>query len=105
MAEISTWRNGDSGKIVKEIIDTNFTNLNVQIGQLSQKYIYSFSKADWNDGIIFISYSEYLKQNPCIELYVKTSGGYSPVVGGYEINNNGISLQTDLPYDGRVVIR
>ena len=105
MAEINTWRNGDSGKIVKEVIDSNFTNLNVQIGQLSNRYVFSFAESDWRNGVIYIEYSEYMKQNPCVEVYINTNNGLSPVWGGYEIKNNGIELQSDLPYAGKVVIR
>lgn len=102
---MKTWNNGDKGSLVKEIIDGNFSILDARITQVNRVYVKEFTSSDWNSGIILIQYSEYVKQNPCIDLYRKNSNGYSIVFGGYEIKDYGIELQSDMAYDGKVVIR
>lgn len=105
MAEINTWQYGDSGKTVKEIIDTNFDNLNTQVNQLTNRWEREFKTADWEYGVIRIPYSEYKKINPCVDLYIKTDNGFSFVYGGCVIKEDGIELQSDMPYEGKVVVR
>ena len=109
MAELVFWQNGDSGKTVKNAIETSFKNVNEQLSQLSQKhdssYVFDFAVSDWNNGKITIDYSAYLKQNPCVHLYIKNGNKYSFVCGDYIITASGIELQSDLAYEGRVVIR
>lgn len=103
-----TWQNGERGKVVKEIIDGNFEELDVRMSGLesSNKAITKmFFPLDWENGIITIDYAEYKKVNPCIELYIKTDKGYSIVYGGYVLTDNGIELQSDIAYEGKVVIR
>ena len=105
MAEIKKWQYGDSGETVKNVIDSNFSNLNEQVNQLTYRWEYSFKASDWVDGVIKLTYSQYKKINPCVDLYIKSKDGYSFVHGGYEIKSDGIELQSDLPYEGKVVIR
>lgn len=105
MAELKFWQNGDRGATVKKVIETNFENINEQVSQLSNKYVLYFTTSQWKDGIITIAYSEYNKLNPCVDLYIKNGTGYSFVHGGYEIKDNGIELQSDIAYEGKVVIR
>lgn len=105
MAELVFWQNGDSGKTVQKAIETSFKNINEQLNQVSNVCVFDFKKSDWNSGKIIIAYSSYLRQNPCIDLYIKNNNGYSFVYGGYEITEDGIELQSDLAYEGRVVIR
>lgn len=105
MAEIHEWENGARGKDVKAIIDSNFKNLNNQLNQLSNRYVRTFTSSDWKNGVISINYSEYLKQNPCVDLYIKSGAGYAFVYGGYEIKGDVVELQSDIAYDGKVVIR
>ena len=105
MAEIHEWQNGDNGGIVKKIIDSNFRNINTQLNRMSYEYVYSFTLSDWKNGEIVIDYSSYSKDNPCVNLYIKTKTGYSLVYNGYEITSAGIKLQSDIAYEGKVVIR
>lgn len=105
MAEIGKWQYGDNGKKVKEIIDTNFANINEQVNQLTNRWEYKFKASDWIDGKITLAYSQYKKINPCVDLYIESSNGYSLVYGGYEILSKGIELQSDMPYAGKVVVR
>ena len=105
MAEIHEWQNGDKGGVVKKIIDSNFKNINTQLERISYEYVYSFTMSDWKNGEIFINYSKYSKDNPCVTLYIKTKTGHTLVYGGYEITKAGIKLQSDIAYEGKVVIR
>lgn len=102
---MDTWRNGDSGKVVKNIIDNNFKKLDNRIKQSVETYARNFVSSEWSSGIITIPFSEHNKKNPYVELYIKTKNGYSPVLNGYEIKDNGIELKSDIAYEGRVVIR
>ena len=105
MAELVFWQNGDSGKTVQQAIETSFKYINDQLNRVSNVYVLDFKTSDWNDGKIIIGYSEHLKLNPSVDLYVKNGNGYSLVYGGYEITSGDIELQSDLAYEGRVVIR
>ena len=102
---METWSNGDRGKVVKEVIDNNFKILNSRVSQLEDKRVLYFPTSKWKNGTIFIEYSAYNKSNPCVDVYIKNSTGYSFVYGGYEIRDNGIELQSDIPYECKVVIR
>lgn len=105
MAKIDKWRYGDNGETVKNIIDSNFANLNAQVNQLTNRWEYYFDISDWNSGKIYLPYSQYGVINPCVDLYIENNEGYSFVYGGYEIKPDGIELQSDLAYKGKVVIR
>lgn len=67
--------------------------------------VITFAKSDWGSGDIFIPYSDYKKANPCVDLYLKHEDEYCLVYGGYKIVSDGIKLQSDIAYDGKVVIR
>ena len=67
--------------------------------------VVTFLKSDWESGYISIPYSDYKKTNPCIDLYAKFEDEYCLVYGGYKIVSDGIKLQSDIAYDGKVVIR
>ena len=106
---MDTWENGAKGSDVKKIIDGNFDNLDIRLKEVAKQatsvYIKEFITSDWTSDVITIKYSEYNKLNPCVELYIKDNNGYSVVFGGYTINDYGIELQSDMAYEGKVVIR
>ena len=102
---MNTWDNGARADVVKKIIDTNFQELSNRIDETAHFYVKNFKTSDWDGNTIFISHAESKKLNPCVNLYIKTNTGYSVVEGGFEIVNGGVELQTDIPYEGRVVIR
>ena len=125
------WENGAKGSEVKNIIDNNFTKLdertrvmNNHIGDMDKhmaeidKHMSkldpldrSFAASDWSFDensklyIISILYEDYDKANPCVEVYIKNEDSYSLVYGAYKIVKYGIELHSDIPYEGRVVIR
>ena len=114
---MDSWVNGAQGSDVKRIIDNNFDildkrtlKINDDMSKLNPSSI-NFIASDWNfvSGLrtydISIPYANYNKENPCVEVYVKNGNDYSVVYGGYIIAESGIVLQSDIPYEGKVVIR
>lgn len=114
---MESWANGAQGSNVKRVIDNNFdildkrtTKINNDILNLSPLGI-NFVVSDWafvdnlKTYIISIPYADYNRENPCVEVYIKNEDGYSLVYGGYIIGEHGINLQSDIPYEGKVVIR
>lgn len=105
---MQSWANGAKGEEVKRIIDENFDFLEKSINQFAKVYVKDFTQADWGSGAgsIYIPFSEYNKETPFVELFIKNAKNqYSTVYGGYTVDKNGVLLQSDIPYEGRVVIR
>lgn len=102
---MSLWKTGDSGEKVRQVIEKQFNTLNERINQGMPPYVMDFKLSDWDNGTIFIEQSKYNKAYPCVDLYMKLNGTYSLALGGYSYSNGGIELQSDIPYEGRVVIR
>ena len=108
---MDSWNNGAKASDVKRIIDNNFDildkrTINVQT-YIESKFVASKWTFDSNleTYTISIPYSDYNKKNPWVMLYIKNGNGYSPVYGGYIVHEDSIELQSDIPYEGRVVIR
>lgn len=114
---MESWKNGAQGSEVKRIINNNFDildkkiiGINGKISNLEPTGI-TFVSSTWvyvessKTYAIFIPYSSYNKANPSVEVYIKNGDGYSPVRGGYKIKEYGVELQSDLAYEGKVVIR
>lgn len=117
---MDSWTNGAKGSEVKRVIDNNFDILDKRtikikedISKLDSLNIKSinFVESNWgfnqnlNTYTISISYMGYEKSNPNVDIYMKNEDGYSFVYGGYKISEDGIDLQSDIPYEGKVVIR
>ena len=122
---MDSWRNGAQSSEVKSIIDKNFDILDkrtIKINGDISKLIdnggselnslnIEFVASNWifadnsKTYVISIPYSDYNRENPCVEVYIKNEDDYSPVYGGYKIGKYGIDLQSDMPYEGRVVIK
>ena len=114
---MESWKNGTRGSEVRRVIDNNFDildkrtiGINDRISNLEPTGI-TFASSTWayveasKTYSIFIPRSNYNKANPCVEVYIKDGDGYSPVRGGYKIKEYGVELQSDLAYEGKVVIR
>lgn len=74
----------------------------------SSDYAHSFNIgiASWENGQISISFDTHKIPNPCVKLYISYGGVYTEVLGGVSIDNTGnITLSTDIPFAGRVVIK
>jgi hypothetical protein len=114
---VDSWVNGAKGSEVKRVIDKNFDILNKRTQGLSndisnlKPLSINFVVSDWSfdesakTHIISIPHADYNRENPCIEVYIKNNGDYSVVCGGYTVGEYGIKLRSDMPYEGRVVIR
>ena len=97
-----TWRNGAKGGEVKNIIDYNF---NVASKAL-KKYTQNISVSDWIDNGISVPFSKHGIENPTVQLFMTYDDSFEPVLGGVKIDSEyNITLSTDLPFDGRIVIR
>lgn len=99
---IKTWRNGAKGEEVKAIIDYNFK----VVSKALNKYIQDIEAKDWSGGNIVIPYSKHDVENPSVQLFIKNNNSFAPVLGGIEVDSAyNVTLFTDLPFDGRVVIK
>lgn len=122
---MESWVNGEKGSEVKRIIDSNFDILDKRTKKMNDDILkledsnasnspslkIEFIVSNWvfvenlKTYIISIPYENYKNENPCVEVYIKNEDGYSSVYGGYIIKESAIDLQSDMPYEGRVVIR
>lgn len=144
---VKTWRNGDSGGEVKNIIDYNFNVVSKYLSKdirtlstqerklLSSDYIsentlvfdteenqwYKYSNGswvnafmyakdisvdDWTDNSISILFTQHGIKNPVVQLSMESGGSFVPVLGGVKIDSKyNVTLSTDLPFNGRVVIK
>ena len=99
---IKTWRNGAKGEEVKAIIDYNF---NV-VSKALKKHTKDISVSDWINNNIFIPFSEHGIENPTVQLFVKSDDSFDIVFGGVKVDSEyNVTLSTDLPFDGRVVVK
>lgn len=74
----------------------------------SNSFVYSqdLAVSSWISGEISIPHSLHLVSNPCVQLYILQDGKYESVLGGIYIDNEyNVTLSTDLPFDGKVVIK
>lgn len=114
---MDSWANGAKGSEVKHVIDKNFDILDKRTIKINNDILtlntisLNFVVSDWGfvedikSYTISIPYTDYNKENPFVEVYIKDGDGYSAVCGGYKIKEHGIELQSDIPYEGRAVIR
>ena len=102
--ELRKWENGARGDYVKEVVDYNFQFLNDRITKRS--YSKTFTASDWRNGTIYIDYYEHRFESPIIQVTMLYNGNYVDVYGGYYTDsNNNVYLQSDIPFDGKVVIK
>ena len=97
-----TWRNGAKGEDVKNIIEYNF-NL---VSKALKKYMQDISIDDWAGNSISILFSKHGIENPTVQLLIEDNGSFDAVLGGVKVDSEyNITLSTDLPFNGRVVIK
>lgn len=148
---IKTWSNGESGAVVRKIIEDNFKfatkHLNKTMLSLSTEerltlnydylsdgllvydttknayfkyiakskswekqanncFVYNFTVSKWKDNAISIPFEEHTIPNPNVQVFILNSNNYEPVFGGFQIDNEfNIILLSDLPFDGKVVVK
>ena len=61
---------------------------------------------DWADNNINISFDQHGVQHPLVQLFIEIGSSLIPVLGGVKIDSeHNITLSTDLPFNGRIVIK
>lgn len=69
-------------------------------------YANDISIDDWADNTITILFEEHGVENPVVQLSMISGDSVISVLGGVEIDSEyNITLSTDLPFDGKVVIK
>lgn len=69
-------------------------------------YEQTISVGDWVDNSIKISIERHRIKNPVVQLYVADGDSLIPVLGGVNIEADyNVTLSTDLPFAGKVVIK
>lgn len=98
------WNNGDSGQVVKDVIEYNFALLNKRLDE--RYFTKTFTSTDWKNGVITVDYYEHRINPPSPHVLMLNNGKYIDVYGGYYIDaENNIHLQSDIPFNGKVVIK
>ena len=78
----------------------------VAISVDNSAFIQSISIDDWTDNTINILFNQHGIENPVVQLFMGNEDSYTPVLGGVKIDSEyNIVLSTDLPFDGKVVIK
>ena len=102
--DLKKWSSGASGKDVREAIEYNFNILKQRLD--NRTYQKTFTISDWKDGVIFIDYYEHRILTPSPHVMILQDGKYVDVYGGYYIDDKDcVYLQSDIPFDGKVVIK
>ena len=97
-----TWRNGAQAKEVKAVIDYNFNATSKAL----KKYAQDIDVDDWTDNSIFVPFIKHGIENPTVQLFIESDDSYVAVLGGVKIDSDyNITLSTDLPFNGRVVVK
>ena len=66
----------------------------------------NFLVADWTDNTIQISYDEHCVSSPTPSLFRLHDDCYEEIVGGITINlDETIVIQSDMPFDGKIIIK
>lgn len=68
-----------------------------------KRYIYVDS---WINNTISILFEEHGIKKPIVQLYIKSEDIFIPVLGGIRVDSEyNVTLSTDLPFDGKVIIK
>ena len=64
------------------------------------------SIVDWRNNNISILFEQHGIENPVVQLLMKDGDSFIPVLGGVKIDSEyNVTLSTDLPFNGKVVIK
>lgn len=87
------WYKYSNGNWVKTSVDDNVYSQDISVG-------------DWVDKNIQISVSQHGIKSPVVQLFMRGENSFIPVLGGVEVDYEyNVKLSTDLPFDGKVVIK
>ena len=74
--------------------------------ECSSEYVCNFTRSAWLRNTIYIGFESHHIKNPIVELYIKDGNGYESVFGGVSIDEDfNITVSTDIPFDGKVVVK
>ena len=78
-----------------------------EVYNLQSSYELTVTPNMWKDGKIIIPYETHLLNNPSVSLFMRMSdGNYQNVLGGvYLDNDKNITLQSDLAFTGKVIVK
>lgn len=69
-------------------------------------YTQNISIADWEYNSIQIPFSQHGIENPIVQLLIQNGNSFTDVYGGVSIDADyNISLSTDIPFNGKVVVK
>ena len=69
-------------------------------------YTQTISVDDWKNNTIQIDATQHAVSNPMVEMFIFSRGSFIPVFGGIEVDNqNNVILSSDMPFNGKVVIK
>jgi hypothetical protein len=70
-------------------------------------YTKHISVSDWINNGMSILFDQHGVENPVVQLYMMNDDSFIPVIGGVKKidSKHNITLSTDLPFDGKVVIK
>lgn len=87
------WYKYSEGTWIKTSVDDNI-------------YTQSISISDWIDNSIKVLFDHHGIKSPIVQLFMKNENSFIPVIGGVDVDSeHNIILTTDLPFDGKVVIK
>ena len=91
------WYKYSNGSWVKAFVSNTGSNV---------AYTRDISIDDWVGNTINILFNQHGVENPVVQLLIKSGDSFTPVLGGVEVDStNNVTLLTDLPFNGRVVIK
>ena len=97
--------NTTTGKWLQNI-GGNWVNYMFPVANTDNAYSMSIGVATWENGNISIPFTAHGITNPCVKLYITHNGVYTEVLGGVVVDDIGnITLSTDMPFAGRVVVK
>ena len=87
------WYKYSGGSWVKTSVDDNMYTQNISV-------------SDWMDKKINIPFEQHGVMNPVVQLLMESELSFVGVLGGVEIDSTyNVVLSTDLPFNGKVVIK
>lgn len=91
--DFKTWYEYTNGKWKPKPDDTSVYTLNI-------------SENSWDANVIYIPFSTHLIEYPCVQVYIAIGDSYDTVIGCGTIDDQfNVTLSTDMPFSGKVVIK
>ena len=87
--------------------DGSWVKTFVSDGGNAVTYTKNISKSDWTNNGISILFDQHRVENPVVQLFMMHGDSFVPVIGGVKKidSKHNVTLSTDLPFNGKVVIK